>query len=159
MCSNMGYSCRLNYQVTYQGSLGTPHFDHLDTRNAIDNAVSVLIPAPVMSYDQKIMLQLISIILTKGMQWCHWQHIRHHVINGISGQNDVGLHFDHLGLRSAMVPLITPSLSCDTDASASGIKLPKGHVAPHFDHLDLKNAVALLMVLSTSHDSDAKAVV
>ena len=32
---------------------------------------------------------------------------------------------------------------CDTNASASGIELPKNHVAPHFDCLDLRNAMML----------------
>ena len=42
-----------------------------------------------------------------------------------------------------MVPLIMPSASHDAHASANGVTLQKGHVAPHFDYLDLRNAIAL----------------
>ena len=33
----------------------------------------------------------------------------------------VAPHFDHLDLRNAVVPLVTPSAAHDTDASANGI--------------------------------------
>ena len=31
-------------------------------------------------------------------------------------------HFNHLDLRNAVVPLTMPSVSCDADAGANGIK-------------------------------------
>ena len=43
-----------------------------------------------------------------------------------------------------MVPLMMLLASCDTDASANGIKGLKGHVALHFDHLDVRNTMVPL---------------
>ena len=95
------------------------------------------------------------------------------------------LQFSHLDLRIAMVPLMTPLASCDTDAntngitwpkkafctlfqwcqlmmllaaydthvSASGIKIPKSHVALHFICLNLQNAKVPLTALLASYDA------
>ena len=53
---------------------------------------------------EKVMLHLISTILTYGMQWCHWwcQYQRHHM---------------------------TPMSMASWDADANDITLPKNHVA------------------------------
>ena len=53
--------------------------------------------------------------------------------------------------------------SCDTDASASSIKLPKILGAPHFNCLDLRNAMVPLITLrlilmpvpEVSHDPES----
>ena len=58
---------------------------------------------------------------------------------------------------NAMVALMTPLVSCNTNASASDIRWPKGHVAPHFEYLDLKNMILTLMKLSASCDANTGA--
>ena len=40
-------------------------------------------------------------------------------------KKDVALHFNDLDLRNVMMPLITPSVSLDANASAHGITEPK----------------------------------
>ena len=47
-----------------------------------------------------------------------------------------------IGLRHAVVPLIMPFASYDTDTNTNGIMWPKCHIAPHFSCLNLMNAIA-----------------
>ena len=39
--------------------------------SATDNGIDAMMPIPVASHNQKVMLHLILIVLTKEMQWCH----------------------------------------------------------------------------------------
>ena len=79
----------------------------------------------------KVMLHLILIILTKGMQWCHWWCCLHCLIWILTPVmshcqiHDVAPHFKYLGLRNAMVPL-TILLACyGADTTANGVNVQK----------------------------------
>ena len=71
---------------------------------------------------KKAMLHLISISLTAGMQWCHWQHYWDDTNADAYGflwpKSHVALHFDHLDLRNAMLQLMMLSTSHDDDNNA-----------------------------------------
>ena len=57
-----------------------------------------------------------------------------------------------------MIPSMTLLASCETHASANGIKLPKSHFASNFICFELGIAMVPLMVLSTLHDADSMTV-
>ena len=120
-------------------------------------------PAQVVSHDQEVMLQLISIIMTLGMQLCHLQCYWHHVMTVLAPveshnqKSNVAPHFDYLDLRNAMVlfsilldhvmPMLVPMVSHDLYS----------HIAHYFDILDLRYAVVPFTKPLTSHDTDANA--
>ena len=113
-------------------------------------------------------MYLISVVLTKGMQWCHWQHCWHrdvilvpmvsmtrkvmlHVISVIIDMRNGMVQFmiwSASHLRKAVTPLMLLLVSCDTDASDYGIKLPERHVTSHFDFLGERNLMVPLMLLT-----------
>ena len=69
-------------------------------------------------------------------------------------KSHVAPHIEHLDLRNAMVPLMTLSASCDTDA-ANHITWQKGHVASQYVCLELANAILPLTLPSASCDANA----
>ena len=89
-------------------------------------------PAPMVSHDQKVIYP-ISIILTQGMQWCHWQYCCHHMLPTlvpmVSMTKKVMLNI--IDLRKAMVPLMT-SASHDSDSNTNGIAWPKKYCFTSF---------------------------
>ena len=109
---------------------------------------------------KQVMLHLILITLTYGIQWCHlwchWHHVTPMPVLVVSHhpKSEIAPHFEYLGLRNVMVPLMVQSASCDTDSGANGVTWAKKHVAPHFDCLDLENAVVSVMMPSASCDAD-----
>ena len=78
--------------------------------------------------------------------WCHWYHVMLQPMVSHDQKSHTASHFNHLDLRNAMVPLMTPSASLDATDIANSITWRKGHVAPHFDHQDLRNAMVALMM-------------
>ena len=76
---------------------------------------------------QKVMLCLILIVLTKGMQWCNWQCHWHHrlpvPVVSHRQKSHRGPHFNHLHLGNAMGPLKMVPASNDADGNASGIMM------------------------------------
>ena len=60
---------------------------------------------------KNVMLHHISIILSQGMQWCHWWCFLHHVISSqmvsYNLKSHAAPHFNFLNLRNAVVPLTT----------------------------------------------------
>ena len=90
----------------------TTHFNCLDLRNE-------MVP--------------LTVLLASYQYWCQWCHT--------TKKTHFLPHFTCLILRNAMVPLMMMLASCDTDANANGMKLPKSHDAPHFDNLGIKNTV------------------
>ena len=72
----------------------------LDLRNAM-----VPLMTPLTSCDAS----------ASGMQWCYWWYHWHHVTLMLAPmvlhdqKSHVAHHFDHLDLRNAVVPLMTPS--------------------------------------------------
>ena len=73
------------------------------------------------------MLHLILVILTQGMQWCHWcccwsqvMPIPEPVVSH-DQKSHVAPHFSFLDLRNAMVPVMTPLASCHTNTNTNGI--------------------------------------
>ena len=79
-------------------------------------------------------------------QWCHMTKKRY-----------VALYFDHLNLGNAMMQLMMPLTSCDTDAGTNGITWIKRHVAPNVDQLNIKNVMVPLTILSALCDAYAYA--
>ena len=59
------------------------------------------------------------------MQWCHWQCCQHHMMlmpgpfASHDQKSNVALHFDHLDLRNAIMPLILILAPCDTSANGN----------------------------------------
>ena len=47
--------------------------------------------------------------------------------------------FDHLDLRNAMIPLMTPSALLEANTSGNGITWPRWSCLPYFNHPDLRN--------------------
>ena len=109
---------------------------------------------------RKVMLHLISIFLTLGIQWHHWWCFWHHVMQlPIESYNEeviFTLHFNCLILRNSITLVIIPLSSYDTDPN--GITGWKSHVVTHFDHVDLKNAMASFMQLLSSCDAKANSI-
>ena len=151
------------------------HFNCLDLMNA-------MVPLTVLfawcqcrcqwcDMTRKVMLHLILMVLTSGMQWCYCQHCPHHMVltsmqcfhiktapilpmalcdananvNSIIWQKSpVASHFRCFNLISAMVPLMLLLASCD-----NGIKWSKSCVGSHFNCPDLRNGlVPILMPLA-----------
>ena len=69
----------------------------------------------------------------------------------------VAPYFSYVDLRNAMVPLMVPFVSCNSNASASGVTWPRSHIGPKFDHHDLRNAMVSLVMLYVSLDADTSA--
>ena len=67
---------------------------------------------------KKVMLHLILIISTIGMQWCHWWCYQHHMMLTLSPmashdqKSHVTPHFSYLDLKNAMVALIALASLC-----------------------------------------------
>ena len=104
--------------------------------------------------------------------WCQWCHMT---------QSHVAIHFDHLDLRNAWVPLAShdaygsangmtsPKKSCSPHFNCPDLRITyvhwhhmmpnsmikKSHVAPHFNCLYLRNGMVPLMMLSVYCDTDA----
>ena len=72
-------------------------------------------------------------------------------------KSHVPSQFDYLNLGNVMVPLMTPFVSCDTKAGASGISWPKSLFAYHFEYLELMNVMVLIIKPSASYDADTGA--
>ena len=73
------------------------------------------------------MLHLILIILTLGMQWCHWQCHPHHMMTKLvpiaspDRKYHVAPHFYCLELRNSIVSLTMHLASHDVDAGICGV--------------------------------------
>ena len=104
----------------------------------------------IRPHDQKVTLQPISIIMTKGMLMVQLTTLLAPCDANTSakGANDQNCHiapyFNCLDLRNAKVPLITPLAShC--------------HIVPQFSFLNIRNAMVPLMILLASFDTDVSA--
>ena len=111
-------------------------------------------PAPNASCEQKAMLLLISIILSKQMQMVALiipmvTDDADGVANGSTGPKmSIAPHFSHLDLGNTVVPLTTLSIKCCQCLYDWCHMTKRSHVAPHFEYLDLRNTVIPLMTLS-----------
>ena len=95
----------------------------------------------------EVMLHIILIVLTLGMQWClswchqchvhwHWHQWYHMTIKSWCTTFQPSWPKEFSGVTDNAVSIISPI----------GVTLPK-YVSPHFDFLDLRNAVVSLMML------------
>ena len=115
--------------------------------HAIDNTVDIM-----WCQDQCQWLQW------PKMQWYNCWHHRHHMLmmpTPVASHYQkfhVSPHSSCLNQWNATVALIMLKALCDTDASASDIRLSKSHVAPHFSYFDLKNSMVVLTTLLPSQD-------
>ena len=112
---------------------------------------------PMVSHDKKVILPLISITMTQGVQWCHWWCHQHHMmlLSMASHEQNVMLHFISIMLIWGMqwfhwwccwhhmMSVLRPMALHDQ----------RSHVALHFNCLDLWNAVVSWM--SAPCDDDA----
>ena len=92
-----------------------------------------LVPVTIALHDQKVILQLVLIILTYAVQWCqhYWHHGNAAAIGVTSPIRSCCTSLDHLDLMIAVVPLMMLSKSHyggtnamapnDTNTNASGI--------------------------------------
>ena len=108
---------------------------------------------------KKVMLHLISMIMTYRLQWhCRWWCL-HHIMLVLAPmvshdqKSHIAPHFNHLHLRNLLVKLKTLFAPCDINTSDSGVIDQKRHATLHFNHLELLNTVVLLMMLSVSCDT------
>ena len=107
---------------------------------------------------KKIMLHIVSIILTYWMQWCYRQYYQHHMmlilVQILTVSNDwrvmLHLNFDHLELANAMVLLMMPSVLCH---ATSGIIWWVFQVSPCFNHLDLTKKTVLVTMPQVLYDA------
>ena len=103
---------------------------------------------------KRVMLHLISIILTEQMLWCHLLcHLWSHDADG----NDIkwperwcSISF-YLDLTNELLPLRTLFAWCDTDTSIMTLHDQKSYVAHCFSHFDLMNTVLLLTMTFALH--------
>ena len=94
-----------------------PHFGHLDLKEGSD-AID----------DTRVMLHLITIIITLEMQWCHWWHL-----------------YNHLDLRNALMPLLMLLASCGP--RTNGVTWPKETCCLLFICLYLRKMMSFMMLL------------
>ena len=141
-----------------------PHFNCLDLKKAV-----VPLKKPTVSCDtnagitwhqcqhqcchmtRKNMLHLTSIILTQGIQWCHWWDHWDHIplmLMSHDQKDHITPDFDHLDIRSVVVPFRMPLAS--GDAKLNDVTWWKYHVSSHFNCSDLRNAVVPVMMLLIS---------
>ena len=92
-----------------QKSHVAPRFNHLDLRNAV-------VPLIILSTSYDTDANVISVTLTKGIQWHHLQFCQHCMT-----KSHIAPHVNHLDLRNAMLSLTMLSISHDSDADANGI--------------------------------------
>ena len=140
-----------------------PHFDHLDLRSSVVPlmTLSALHDAytDASGITWEVMLHLISIVLTKGIQGCNWWCNWCHMVPMPIASHDQRIHgtpqFSCLGLgiqwcqgwchlHHMMLILIHMVLH-----------EPKCHVAPLFNYLDIRtrSTVVVLTMLLASHDA------
>ena len=106
---------------------------------------------------KKVMLHIVSIILTLWIQWCYWQCLWHHMMLMLvpTVSNDwkshVTSHFNHLEVINAVVLLMIASVLCDTKCWHHMNQ--KSQVVPCFYHLDLTNKMVPLTIPSVSWDT------
>ena len=126
-----------------------------------DETIAITMPVvtSLVSHDQNVMLNLTSIILTYGMQWCHCWHQWHHVtpmpVHHMNKNVMLHLFLNILTLGMwwclwwwywhHVMLMLVPMVSHDQ----------KSPVAPHFNHHDLRNTMLPLMMLSPWCDIDA----
>ena len=90
----------------------------------IDNAISIAwhwYSCQWCHMAKKVMLSLISIILTQGMLWCHWWCCWSQVMPVLAQcfyltKKSCCTYFSHLDLRNAMLVLMMLATSCDANA-------------------------------------------
>ena len=86
------------------------------------------------SHYQKVMLDLISIILMKGMQWCNWHNVTLTLASVASHGQKVMWHliFSCVDIRRAVVLLTKILASCDASASSNGFTWPSNPCCTSF---------------------------
>ena len=134
--------------VSHDQNVIGPHFYHLGLTNAM---VSLMMLSASHYAD----------INTNGNTWYQHQCQRHHAMQMASHDKNFMLHLiPFVNIRNWMVPLMMLLAPCDTEASASGIKLSKNHVASHLDCLEVRNAVVpfLLPVSSCNANTSASGI-
>ena len=80
-----------------------------------------------------------------------------YIISSNDQRSHVTPHSSCLNLRNAKMPLMILLASCDSHATANGIKLPSSHGAPHFDCFVLRNVMVPVTTLSASQKAGAGA--
>ena len=168
--------------ITWWKSHTAHHFDHLNLRN-------VMVPFTMLSVSHqcqchqlllmqwyhmtiKVMLHLISVVLTWGKWWCHWWCCWNHVTlmpvpMASNDQSHAAPHFNCLDLRNAMVPLKMLSIAYDADTNALTSQNTNtnaimwcqwyhmtSHVASPFSCLNLTNTMVPPMMLLASCDTN-----
>ena len=192
------WCCQVSHQAGVSGVSHdqkghvAPHFNCLDLRNSVVSLIMLMV-----LHDQKVMLHLILIIFSYGMQWCYWRCCQHHMmlipvpVAWHDQKSHIAPHFCHLGVRKTMIPLASsepnsgtngitwPRKSFCTSLSLLGHKecndaidnaisfiwcwcwylwchmTEKSHVAFYFDHLGYRSAMVPLTMLFESHDVNA----
>ena len=107
------------------------------------------------------MLYLILIILTQGMQWCHWWCCWYHVMPMLAlmvsheQKKSCCTSFQSSWPKNGVVPFTRHLASCDANTDANSVYDWKSHLAPHFYCLDLGNGVMPLVTPLASCVTDA----
>ena len=128
---------------------------------------------------KKVMLHLISVVLTWEKQWCHcwccWHYVMLEPMEAHDQKRYVAPQFNCLYLRKSLMPFMMLT-SCDTHTSPNSIiqyqhqwhhmmamsvaivsRDQKRHVASNFDHLDLRNVMVTLRMLIAICDANTSA--
>ena len=107
-----------------------------------------MIPATIASHDQKVMLHLISVILSYGRQWCHWWSSQCHMMPTPAPWCDITkrvmLHLVSIILWNALVWLRLLLVSCDSTAVISGITVPKMSCCTSFQSSGKKECSSII---------------
>ena len=107
---------------------------------------------------KKVILHLISIVLTWEMWWFHWWCHQYHVMLTLAPmasynqESLVAPHFNCLALWNTMVPLLMLLVLCGPESVMSHDQ--KRHVTYHFHCLYLRKSMMLFMMLLVSCDTD-----